>query len=161
MRTPVVLTTALLVAALTGCGGTTPGSGADPNVPDGGVDTTPGPSSSAPASPSPSVSLPSGPTDGAVPPALLDDPRVKAALADAKGRAGIVPTEVEVSGYTPVTWNDGSLGCPKPGESYTQMTVEGELLVIRADQRLMEYHAAKDGDFTYCATPSDGYTTTR
>lgn len=158
MRTPVLLASTLLVAVLTGCAGTTPGTGPDPNVPTGTTDTVPGPSSSAP-SPSPSASLPTDPTDTTYPD-LEDDRRIKAALRDAEGRAGIVPTEVTVATYQRVTWDDGSLGCPQPGKAYTQMLVEGERLVIRADQRLLEYHAASGEDFTYCATPSDGYTVT-
>ena len=37
------------------------------------------------------------------------------------------------------------------------MTVPGELLVLRIDQRTLEYHAGPDGAFAYCADPSDRF----
>lgn len=157
MRVPVLVTAALVVAALTGCGAVTADPGSDPSS-SGGFATVPGPPSSTPVPPSGTGAPTPPPVDGSIPPEVEQDPRVVAALEDARGRAGIVPTDVVLAGYTPVTWNDGSVGCPKKGESYIQMTIEGELLLVRADQRLMSYHSANGGEFTYCATPSDGWT---
>ena len=165
MRTPVLLTTALLATAvLTACGTTEPDPAASSASPSpsssatSSVPTVPTPSPSSPTGPKPSSSptIPP-PVDDQIPPGLTDDPRVQDALADAEGRAGVVATTVVVAGYSKVTWNDGSLGCPTKGESYTQARVPGELLLLRADQRLMSYHSADGGDFEYCATPSDGY----
>ncbi len=157
MRTRLTVTAALAAAALAGCGSATTGSGtASSTTP---VTPTPLPSGSAsPTGPDPS----SGPTvpppaDGSVPAGLADRPEVKKALADAAGRSGIVPGEVVIATYTPVTWSDGSLGCPEKGMAYTQMTVPGELLVLRIDQRTLEYHAGPDGTFAYCADPSDRF----
>ncbi|MBM6403219.1 hypothetical protein JQN72_03025 [Phycicoccus sp. CSK15P-2] len=164
MRTPVLLATAVLTAALAGCGSET----VDP----AGSTRSPSPSppvvtdifpSDAPTSAEPPKPDPSGsPTippraDDSLPPGLENRPEVRRALEDASGRVGIVPGDVQVAGYQKVMWDDGSLGCPTKGANYTMMQVEGELLLIRADQRVMEYHAGADGDFTYCARPSDGY----
>ncbi|NHA70241.1 hypothetical protein [Phycicoccus flavus] len=151
MCVPVLVTTAVLTAALAGCGPAGPGP-ADPS-PDGGSGPTTAPSSTPPAPSSP----PATPTDP-LPRDVSEDPRVQAALEDAEGRVGIVPAEVVVAGFAQVTWDDGSLGCPRPGRAYPQATVDGELLLLRSDQRLMSYHAKDGGPFRYCARPDDGYT---
>ena len=57
-----------------------------------------------------------------------------------------------------MTWNDGSLGCPTKGMSYTQALVEGELLMLRTDTGLFQYHASAGGPFAYCADPIANYT---
>ena len=44
-----------------------------------------------------------------------------------------------------VTWPDGSLGCPEPGNSYTQALVEGYQIGLRHDDRFFDYRGA-DGD---------------
>ncbi len=159
MRTRLTVTTALVALALAGCGSSTTGSGGATSASDqpSTLPTTPSATPSATSTlPSTPPSVPP-PADDAIPDGLADRPEVKAALADAAGRAGIVPGKVEIAGYSQVTWNDGSLGCPKKGESYTQMTVEGELLRLKVDQRVMEYHGRVGGPFTFCATPNGGF----
>lgn len=153
MRTRITVTAALAALALAGCGtATNPGSTASPSS---------SPSASASTSPTPpgASSTPTvpPPADGEVPSGLAQRADVKAAMADAAGRAGIVPGKVVVAGYMAVTWADGSLGCPKKGMAYTQMTVEGELLLLRVDQRTMEYHARLGSPFSYCADSSGTY----
>ena len=69
----------------------------------------------------------------------------------------MAPEQVVVAAWSPVTWTDGSLGCPKEGMSYTQSLVEGELLILRVDAGMFQYHARTGGPFGYCATPSAGY----
>jgi len=64
---------------------------------------------------------------------------------------------VVVAAWSPVTWTDGSMGCPKEGMSYTQALVEGELLILRTDTGIFQYHARTDGPFSYCENPSAGY----
>ena len=44
-----------------------------------------------------------------------------------------------------------SLGCPKKGMAYPQMTVEGELLRLSIGQRVLEYHARAGGSFAFLA----------
>ncbi|QKE82604.1 hypothetical protein [Arthrobacter sp. NEB 688] len=157
MRLPLLLTAALTATLLAACGSTsTPGSGASasdqpstlPTVEPSGSPTGPLPSSPPTVPP---------PADSAVPADLADRPEVKAAMQDAAGRAGIVASDVQIGGYMAVTWADGSLGCPQKGMAYTQMTVEGELLLLRVDQRVLEYHARQGAPFSYCANPSGTY----
>jgi hypothetical protein len=38
-----------------------------------------------------------------------------------------------------ITWPDGSLGCGKPGESYTQALVDGMRVVVEADGKTYDY----------------------
>ncbi|PKW27578.1 hypothetical protein [Phycicoccus duodecadis] len=155
MRVPVLVTTGLLAAALAGC--------ADPAA-SGIATASPSPSAGTPSTlPSPSGPGPTSqptippPAEDGIPADLDEDPRVQAALADARGRAGVVPTEVLVAGYRTVTWDDGSLGCPVKGQAYTQARVEGEILLLRAGQRVMSYHSGRGGPFAYCATPSGAF----
>jgi hypothetical protein len=124
--------------------------------------TTPASGSAAPGAPesSPAVSptSTSSTTQGAaVPEGLREEPRVSAAIADTATREDVDPAQVVVAAWSQVTWSDGSLGCPQPGMSYTQATVDGELLILRVGAGLYQYHARTGGPFTYCAEPSAGY----
>lgn len=49
-----------------------------------------------------------------------------------------------------VTWSDGSLGCPQPGQTYTQALVAGWRLVVRAKGREAVYHASQRGQWLLC-----------
>ena len=151
MRTPyrfaVVL--ALAVLPLSACG--LSGDG-DPSP------TPAAPNPTVPAT-TPSTASPT-PSDGAatLPPDLRTEPAVAAAIADAAERANVSPDEVVIAAWSPVTFSNGSLGCPKKGMSYTQALVEGEVLMLRADSSLFQYTAPTGGPFNYCADPSSDYT---
>ncbi|MGL5819286.1 MAG: hypothetical protein ACRCYR_17110 [Phycicoccus sp.] len=92
-----------------------------------------------------------------MPASVLDRPEVEAAVADAAERAGVATAQVVPATYQRVTWNDGSLGCPQKGLSYTQAEVEGEVLVVRAGGSMLQYHARAGGPFVHCANPTAGY----
>ena len=79
-----------------------------------------------------------------VPAALLDQIR-----ADAAERAGVAPSEVRVISSSTQTWNDGSLGCPKPGEFYIQMLVDGFQVLVQAGDRTFDYHTSRH-NFRLC-----------
>jgi hypothetical protein len=151
MRTPLRLTVALAVVLLTasGCGeaGDDTGSSATAGA---STPAGPAPSPSDTASPTPS-------TGGTLPADLRTRPAVAAAIADTADREGVDPSKVVIAAWTPVTWTDGSLGCPQKGMSYTQALVEGELLMLRVDTGLFQYHAPAGGAFAYCASPSAAY----
>jgi hypothetical protein len=49
-----------------------------------------------------------------------------------------------------IIWNDGSLGCPQPGEVYTQATVPGYWIVLEVNGRTYDYHTAETGYFILC-----------
>ena len=84
-------------------------------------------------------------------------PTVAAAIADLAQRQGIDPAQVVIAAWSPVTWNDGSIGCPQEGMGYTQVQVDGELLLLRVDTALFQYHARGGAPFAYCANPSANY----
>ena len=114
--------------------------------------TAPEPSSaSSTASPAPSGGSTALPDD------LRTRPAVAAAIADTATREKVRPDQVVIAAWSPVTWGDGSLGCPKAGKSYTQALVAGELLLLRTETGLFQYNAKAGGPFGYCASPSSNY----
>jgi hypothetical protein len=149
-----LLTVLAVVAATAACGMSSEGSSSP----------TPAPQAPGTASGSPSVVTTSVAPTGSVPVAgpalpagLREEPRVVAAIEDTAGREGVEADRVVIAAWSPVTWSDGSLGCPQKGMSYTQATVEGELLILRVALGLFQYHARTGGPYTYCADPSAGY----
>ena len=150
---------AALVTALVATGGCAAPTQESPDA-----TTSPNPASTTPAAsttPSPTASENPSPGTGSTLPAdLRTRPEVAAAIADTAQRAQVDPEQVLVAAWSPVTWNDGSLGCPQKDMLYTQALVDGELLMLRVEQALFQYHSARGGPFTYCATPDASYTVT-
>lgn len=157
MRPPLRLATVLAAVLLTGaCAFSSDGTASRP-VP--GTSSPVPRTTSAPGGGTASPTAPAGGGGGATLPGdLLSRPAVAAAVADTAERAQVQPVEVVVAAWSPVTWSDGSLGCPVKGRSYTQATVPGELLMLRVGSSLYQYHARSGGPFAYCADPSAGYT---
>ena len=48
------------------------------------------------------------------------------------------------------TWNDGSLGCPQPGELYTQALVDGFQVVLEIDGEGFDYRVGSGTDVRLC-----------
>ena len=71
--------------------------------------------------------------------------------ADAKKRANASSENVVVVKAERVTWNDGSLGCPRPGMAYTQALVPGYWVVLEADGLTYDYRATARGSFRLCS----------
>ena len=62
-----------------------------------------------------------------------------------------VPREsVVLSGARQVTWRSGSLGCPKPGMSYTEALVPGAQIFLQVDNMIHAYHAKFGEEPFYC-----------
>lgn len=76
-----------------------------------------------------------------------------AAMNDLAKRLGIDAEEVSVVSAEEVTWSDASVGCPEPGKMYAQMLVSGSLIVLEADGKQYEYHAAAGKPPFYCEKP--------
>ena len=85
---------------------------------------------------------------GDVPGELLDK-----IMADLEGRTGAPRSEFNIERAKAVQWSDGSLGCPKPGEMYTQAIVPGYQVVLRHGDKSYDYHASERGFFILCAGP--------
>ena len=155
MRTPLRLAVVLAVlVTASACALSSEGPEAGPTSATASPTTPASSSATAGATASPT---PSAGSSAALPDDLRTRPAVVAAIADTAERAKVAPEQVVIAAWSPVTWSDGSLGCPKKGMSYTQSLVEGELLILRVDGGLFQYHARAGGPFGYCATPSAGY----
>lgn len=70
--------------------------------------------------------------------------------ADAAQKAGVDVSQVVVISAQAVTWNDGSLGCPKPGVMYTQALVSGYEVVLSVGGSQVTYHTAQSRSFVEC-----------
>lgn len=106
------------------------------------------------ATPSDPGSRPSGPVSippsgeavpGTVPEALLE--RIIAAAAVV---ARVDPSAVMVVSTEAVTWNDGSLGCPKPGVMYIQQIIAGYRVVVEAGGKRYDYRVGSSGEPKLC-----------
>ena len=72
-----------------------------------------------------------------------------AILADLSGR-GVAADTVELVSARQVTWNDGSLGCPKPGQSYTQALVPGMQVLVVAGGTHYDYRFGRSATPKLC-----------
>lgn len=80
--------------------------------------------------------------------------QLDAIVADAARRTGIDEDEIETIRATAMTWPDGSLGCPEPGQMYTQALVDGYHVVLDAAGESLDYRATTSGSFRLCEKPS-------
>ena len=85
------------------------------------------------------------PVVGEVPTGLLNE-----IIADLSERLEISAKEITVVRAEEIVWNDGSLGCPKPGEFYTQALVNGYHVILRVDSQDYDYRASQRGTFFLC-----------
>src|SRR5690625_5192854 len=83
---------------------------------------------------------------------------VQSAIDDLAQRLGVPAADIQAGGLEPVTWPDGSLGCPSPGQSYPQVLTDGYRLTLTADGQEYAYHAGEDGELFYCADPTEPVT---
>lgn len=155
---PLLTAVALLAAATltAACGSTPAGSGDSASSGPTGAQPSmsPPPSTEAPPEPSPTGSV----DDLRLPDDVRERPAVATAIDDAAQRNGVAPAAVTVVAFGAVTWNDGSLGCPQKDMAYTQMLVEGELLVLDVGGTRSQYHGRAGGPYTFCANPTSGST---
>jgi hypothetical protein len=92
----------------------------------------------------PPTTVPHGIT-GEAPQEIID-----AVVADLVERAGADGDEIRVVVDEFVIWNDGSLGCPQPGQAYTQALVEGYRIVLEYAGSSYDYHTSERGSFVLC-----------
>lgn len=88
---------------------------------------------------------PDEPITGEVPDEILD--AIRAAAAE---RTGVAADAIEVVSAEQVTWSDGSLGCPEPGQMYTQALVDGYKVVLDAGGEQLDYRIGSGGSFRLC-----------
>ena len=67
-------------------------------------------------------------------------PKSIEARRDLAARLGVDERHIVVSGATQTAWDDLSLGCPKPGVTYTPQRVAGYVIRLRHGGRVYTYH---------------------
>ena len=92
--------------------------------------------------------LPSADAAGA--PEGLPEAAWAAIVDDLSQRLGEPVVDPTVISAVAKTWNDGSLGCPKPGELYTQALVEGFQVVLEVDGEQFDYRIGGGADVRLC-----------
>ncbi len=115
---------------------------------------TPPSDDASPTTARPSVS----PIAVSVPPSgdTLPDELAAAIVADAAETLGVDPAAVVVVSVEATTWNDGALGCPEPGQNYTQALVDGYRVIVAAGDQQLDYRAGGGGSFRRCETFQPG-----
>ena len=110
----------------------------------------PRPQDGDPAAAGPEEQRPTSATrvSGAIP-----EPLLKSVRAELAARLEVDEAEITVREQQAVTWNDGSLGCPKPGYSYTQALVDGYRIILEHSGRTYAYHTNDRGYFLLCENP--------
>lgn len=91
-----------------------------------------------------------------IPRGATPDAVYESIIADLADRTGADPADFVIVRDEEATWNDGSLGCPKPGEVYTQAPVTGYWVVLSVNERQYDYRAHGSGTFVYCDAPLPG-----
>lgn len=89
------------------------------------------------------------PTTGEVPDDLLQQ-----MVDDLSQRLDVSADEIVIQRAERVVWRDGALGCPKPGQVYTQALVNGYRVTLAAGDQLYNYHANNSGYFFLCDNPT-------
>ena len=104
----------------------------------------------APASgPSTSAADRSGPPTDAAAPEGIPDAVWVAILTDLERQTG-GSSDPEVVSAEAVTWNDGSLGCPEPGQAYTQAIVDGYQVVLEVGGERYDYRVGSGASVKLC-----------
>ena len=77
-------------------------------------------------------------------------PAVDAAMRDAEAHLGVSQANLKVDQVEPRQWGDSSLGCPKPGQMYSQIVTPGYVVIISGAGRQLEYHTDTRGHVVLC-----------
>ena len=88
---------------------------------------------------------PLAPVIGEVPAEILDE-----IIAELVERTGSERVDIQMIRAESVVWNNGSLGCPQPGEFYIQMLINGYWVVLEVEGVEYDYRVSDKGYFTLC-----------
>jgi hypothetical protein len=75
---------------------------------------------------------------------------IELAKQDLAKALGVDASTITVQLANPVEWNDSSLGCPKPGQTYLQVITSGYLVKLQANGQTYEYHTDTQGTVVRC-----------
>ena len=92
---------------------------------------------------------PRAPVVGEVP-----DPILSAAREDLATKLDVSAESIGVKESAEVVWNDGSLGCPRPDQVYTQALQPGYRIVLEHGGRQYDYRATERGYLFLCELPT-------
>jgi hypothetical protein len=127
MRRALALTLASIPLLLAACGqGTTPST----------------PTPAAAPSPVPGASPVVPPESAAA---------VDAAFADAATHLSVNRDTLRVDQVVSRDWPDSSLGCPQPGQLYSQVVTPGFVVIIVSGSHQLEYHTDSRSRVTLCS----------
>lgn len=73
-----------------------------------------------------------------------------AVITDLAQRTDARSIDPAVVSATAMTWNDGSLGCPEPGQMYTQALVDGYQIVLELDGERYDYRVGSGTEVKVC-----------
>jgi hypothetical protein len=90
----------------------------------------------------------SQPSTGEVP-----DDVMQVIMDDFAQFTGSSRASIEVVRAEAAVWSDGSLGCPKPGEVYTQSPTQGYWVVLSHNGKEYDYRATNSSYFFLCNNP--------
>lgn len=71
-------------------------------------------------------------------------------FADLIQRTGAGREDIQVVKTEAVVWNDGSLGCPKNGEVYIQILINGYWVILEVEGVEYDYRVSGIGHFNLC-----------
>jgi hypothetical protein len=98
------------------------------------------------ATEAPIIEAPEGePVTDEVPSEILEE-----IIADLIMQTGAERGEIKVVRAEAVVWNDGSLGCPKPGEVYIQILMNGYWVIVQVEGVEYDYRVSDSGHFKLC-----------
>ena len=83
-------------------------------------------------------------------PGTVPEPVLEKIIAAAAAVAGVDPSAVTVVSTEAVTWNNGALGCPKPGVMYIQQVMAGYRVVVEAGGKQYDYRVGSSGEPKLC-----------
>ncbi len=69
---------------------------------------------------------------------------------DLAKRLSVTVDQITVVSSTPTEWPDSSLGCPQPGEAYSQIVTPGYLILLSLGQKQYEYHTDLSATIVFC-----------
>lgn len=73
---------------------------------------------------------------------------------DLQQRLGTPTSAFQVLSVQSVVWDDSSLGCPQPGNSYLPAQTPGVRVVFGYQNKPYQYHGSERGTFVYCEHPA-------
>jgi hypothetical protein len=77
-------------------------------------------------------------------------PKRWAAIVGDLATRGVPTDAVALVSARTVTWNDGSLGCPQPGQAYTQSLVPGMQVVVKVGTVEYDYRFGRTDNPKLC-----------